>query len=131
MVEGAPLLKPELDITFSGSIARIEDARQTKHETVPALTLHLDRPTDDGDDYGVLLLGSTQLKRVIASAARRAGRSEISIGDWVSAGVVDKRETSARNTMNVWEAEYRVSKQSGPLGTGELGETDADDLPDF
>ena len=123
-IEQAPLLKPELDVTFSGRIVKIDEARQTKYETVPALTLRLDTPTDDGDDYGVLLLGSDQLKRVIAKAAKRAGRNEITLGDWVSASVVEKRETSNGNTMNWWAADYKAAPDDVLIGLGGLEDAD-------
>ena len=130
-LEQAPLLKADVDIFHGGSIVKIDEARETKHGPVPALTLRLDAPTDDGDEFGVLLLGSAQLCRELAKAARRAGRREITLGHWVSAGVVEKRETANGNTMNIWEVGYKASSPAdddGSIGRGVLA---GDDDPVF
>jgi hypothetical protein len=119
--------------SYAGAIVKAEE-RQDKYgdDAIAALTLQLDAPSDDGDEYAVLFVRSKQMQRAVGKAAHRAGAEEVEVGDWIRVTFVENRECS-NGEMKWYEAEYKPSAPSadGPLGSGELGETASDDLPPF
>jgi hypothetical protein len=126
---------------YSGAIVKWEwaDDKYAAPKKIPAITLQLDKPTADGDDYAVIRARSEQMQRVIGTAAKRAGATDQEIGNWLSVTFVEERETGSGTSFKFYEAEYKLADppngdgplddDGSPLGTGELG--DADDEPPF
>ena len=125
---------------YSGAIVKWEWAdKYAAPKKIPAITLQLDKPTADGDDYAVIRARSEQMQRVIGKAAKRAGATDQEIGNWLSVTFVEERETGSGTPFKFYEAEYKLADppngdgplddDGSPLGTGELG--DADDAPPF
>jgi len=75
-IDDAPVLKFDKPPTArSGAVvkaARVDD--KYAQGQIPAFTLRLDEPTDDGDECGVLLARSELMQRAIGKAVRRTGR---------------------------------------------------------
>ena len=117
--------------SYSGTIIKADEQRDKYgSDLIPALTLRLGIPTGEGDEYAVIFVRSKQMQREVGKAARRAGASELRVGDWIRVAFVENRECS-NGEMKWYEAEYKLAGAStdGPIGVAELGELD--DEPGF
>jgi hypothetical protein len=120
---------------YSGAIVKWEwvDDKYAAPKKIPAITLRLDKPTAEGDEYAVIRARSDQMQRVIGRAAKRAGATDQEIGNWLRVTFVEERETGSGASFKYYEAEYKLADpptgdgppdDDGSLGAGELGDTD-------
>ena len=116
-IDDAPVLKfDKPPITHSGTVVKAERVDDKyAPDQIPAFTLRLDKPTDDGDKCGVILRRSELMQRMIGKAVRRTGRSTVEVGDWLSVTFVEQRESSGGDNYKFYEVEYRPGDP--PSGT--------------
>jgi hypothetical protein len=122
---------------YDGTIVKAE-LRDDQYggEKIPGITLKLDRPTSDGDNYTIVMARSKQLRKVLGRAVSRAGytRLEDAVGARLSVWLVEQRETTgSANSYKLYDAtcgESPSAADSEFIGTATLGET-SDDEPPF
>ena len=117
-IEDAPVAKfDNPGDTFSGIIVKFE-RQNDKYvsEQIPVITLQLDKPTADGDEYAVVRARNTQMRRVIGRAAKRAGATDEAIGNWLSVTFVEERgptaaaRTSCTKPSTSWRARATTAR---------------------
>ena len=89
---------------------------------IPAITLRLAAPTEDGDDYLMILARSAQLQKELGKAVRRSGKAALSEGDWLQIAYVEEHESATG--AHGWK-EYSVTHKP----TDELDGDDIDEPP--
>lgn len=122
--------------TYSGIQVKVEFVDDKYAGRIPAITWKLDKPTVDGEDYTLLLARSAQMQRELAKAAKRAGTTELSVGDWSKVTYVESHESaSGGNDWKEYAVGYELASEfnaeppddaAGPLGTATVVDTDGD-----
>lgn len=88
------------------------------------------RADENHDGRWRVYLDKPLLKAAVLRGLKDAGASSLEVGGELSIEFTGWRQTGGFSAKD-FTAKYFSVQQSGPIGTGELGETTADDEPPF